>query len=199
MLKKEIFIKKLFEITKGMKQKEIAAIMGCTEGTLSKYLNPDKKDFPPVEKLYNIAVHFGVSIDWLVGVQIQKIKNSQLSLRDICSSIVKIHDSSHFKFETISKKETCCKEIYGGYIDKYEERENKYLCIYFSNWVEIDEDIMWQIGNSDLHSITINTFLARFQKINTMLNDGALDHEMYAILLEKYLNDVPDNEYFYIQ
>ena len=58
---------------------------------------------------------------------------------------------------------------------------------------------MWQIGNSDLHSITINTFLARFQKINTMLNDGALDHEMYAILLEKYLNDVPDNEYFYIQ
>lgn len=72
MLKKEMFIKNLSEITRGIKQKEIAAIMGCTEGTISKYLNPDKKDFPPVDKLYNIAEHFKVSIDWLVGVQIQQ-------------------------------------------------------------------------------------------------------------------------------
>ena len=53
-LKKESFIENLSEITKGMKQKEIASIMGCTEGTMSKYLNPDKKDFPPVDKLYNL-------------------------------------------------------------------------------------------------------------------------------------------------
>ena len=48
---KEIFIKRLSEITSGMKQKEIAKIMGCTEGTISKYLNPNKKDFPTAEML----------------------------------------------------------------------------------------------------------------------------------------------------
>ena len=58
---KEIFIKRLSEITSGMKQKEIAKIMGCTEGTISKYLNPNKKDFPTAEMLYNLAQHFNIS------------------------------------------------------------------------------------------------------------------------------------------
>ena len=35
LLKKESFIENLSKITKGMKQKEIASIMGCTEGTMS--------------------------------------------------------------------------------------------------------------------------------------------------------------------
>ena len=40
---KETFIKNLAEISTGKKQKEIAEIMGCSEGTISKYLNPLKK------------------------------------------------------------------------------------------------------------------------------------------------------------
>lgn len=109
MLKKEIFIKNLSEIARGMKQKEIAAIMGCGEATISKYLNPDKKDFPPVDKLHNIAEHFNVSIDWLVGAQTrtQQEDNETLSAKDICVNIVKIYNSLPFKFETVSKSESC--------------------------------------------------------------------------------------------
>lgn len=49
---KETFIKNLAEISTGKKQKELAEIMGCSEGTMSKYLNSDKKDFPTAEMLY---------------------------------------------------------------------------------------------------------------------------------------------------
>ena len=60
---KETFIKNLAEISTGKKQKELAEIMGCSEGTMSKYLNSDKKDFPTAEMLYNLADYFNVSID----------------------------------------------------------------------------------------------------------------------------------------
>ena len=106
-LKKESFIENLSEITKGMKQKEIASIMGCTEGTMSKYLNPDKKDFPPVDKLYNLSQHFNVSIDWLIGVEKRKETGQNLSAKAICEMLISIYNSVPFDFVEIQKTETC--------------------------------------------------------------------------------------------
>lgn len=102
-LKKESFIENLSEITKGMKQKEIASIMGCTEGTMSKYLNPDKKDFPPVDKLYNLSQHFNVSIDWLIGVEKRKETGQNLSAKAICEMLISIYNSVPFDFVEIQK------------------------------------------------------------------------------------------------
>jgi len=199
MLKKEIFIKNLSEITKGMKQKEIAVIMGCTEGTISKYLNPDKKDFPPVDKLYNITEHFNVSIDWLVGVRPQQKKSSQLSLKDICSSIVEIYNSSHFSFETITKEEWCGEQFFPGEPASFEQRKNTYFGICFPEWfVVVDEDPESLFGNRNINSTLINTFLGRLKKIIDMRLEGNLNQEMYERLLKSYLDDVPNDRYFYI-
>ena len=81
---KETFIKNLSEISNGKKQKELAEIMECSEGTISKYLNPLKKDFPTAEMLYNLAECFDVSIDWLLGRITNSKVNSKLSAKDIC-------------------------------------------------------------------------------------------------------------------
>lgn len=197
MLKKETFVKNLSEITRGMKQKEIATIMGCTESTMSKYLNPDKKDFPPVDKLYNITEHFNVSIDWLVGAQVQQEDNERLSVKDICLNIVKIYNSLHFNFETVSKYESCRPmNEYGCVI--HEDRENTYLSLYFPNWPDIEISFEEpDLGNESKRAIEVNNFLVRFQKINIMLAEGNLDQEMYSILLEKYLSDVSTNKHDY--
>lgn len=195
-LNKEIFIQHLSEITRGMKQKEIASIMGCTEGTMSKYLNPDKKDFPPVDRLYNLSLHFKVSLDWLVGVQTERQHGSRLSAKDICLKIIEIYNALPFDFEIISKAEDCyiSDAPYAG--GSYKNQNNQYLSIYFSNWDKIKEydPFMIDLGNDRPKAIEINNFLTRFQKIKLMLSEGNLDNEMYNIILDKYLSEVSDQQ-----
>ncbi len=200
-LKKETFIKNISEITKGMKQKEIAAIMGCTEGTMSKYLNPDKKDFPPVDKLYNLSQHFNVSIDWLIGVKKKKNTGQKLSAREICHSIIEIYNSLPFDFETISKNEDCYISNEWGRGSTYKNQDNAYLSIYFTNWSVLGEGegeyvdpFIIDLGNDRPKATEVNSFLLRFQKIKTMFSEGNLDNEMYTILLEKYLSEVSNDE-----
>ena len=133
LLKKESFIENLSKITKGMKQKEIASIMGCTEGTMSKYLNPDKKDFPPVDKLYNLSQHFNVSIDWLIGVEKKEEPEQKLSARAICEMLISIYNSVPFDFEEIQKTEDCADYFDGNYgTIEIKESQNTYHSLYFS-------------------------------------------------------------------
>lgn len=197
MLNKETFIKNLSEITKGMKQKEIASIMGCSEGTMSKYLNADKKEFPAAEMLYNLSQHFHVSIDWLIGATQKQVlqTDKKLSARDVCQMIVQIDKAIPFGFEIITKTEYCG-EVTLGYPQNaiYNEKENSYLSIYFTNWQVTDNWDIWELdqGNGRYEAIQINLFLSRYQKIRSMLDEGNLDEEMYDILLNKYLADVSD-------
>lgn len=198
---KETFIENLSKITSGMKQKEIAKIMGCTEGTMSKYLNVNKKDFPTVEMLYNLSHHFNVSIDWLIGRAQQEENATELSQRNICKIIAKIYNSQNkFTFGTITVTEDCYDTIeYNGVMSgetTYNRKKNTYISLYFSERCDpFDENEYFeiqQLGNHLERYANINTFLSRFKKISDMYSSGDIDREMYDRLLESYLNDVPD-------
>ena len=196
---KKIFIKRLSEITLGMKQKEIAKIMGCTEGTVSKYLNLNKKDFPTVEMLYNIAQHFSVSIDWLVGNSSIPKYNEEFSTRDICKILLNIYNNprTNLLIGNISVTEECYTLIEGHGVD-HATNNNIYPTLYFSEWLRIDDldendfAMIQQIGSDIPQMKYINTFLSRLKEISDMKTRGNLNQEMYDRLLESYLNDVPD-------
>lgn len=199
---KKSFIKNLSEIAPGMKQKEIARIMGCTEGTISKYLNPQKKDFPTVEMLYNLAQYFNISIDWLVGRSNPNFQYSEkLSLRDICKMLLTIYNApySGFLFGQISVNEECFMPDPEGHGTDHIKKNNTYPALYFSEWCstnkldETEYEIISQTGNDLPRMICINTFLSRLNEISDMKERGNLNQEMYDRLLESYLNDVPDN------
>lgn len=199
---KESFIKNLSKIAPGMKQKEIARIMGCTEGTMSKYLNPQKKDFPTVEMLYNLSQHFNVSIDWLVGRSTPSNQyNEKLSLRDICKMLLAIYNApySGFLFGQISVNEECFMPNPKGHGTNHIQKSNTYPALYFSEWCstnkldEIEYELISQAGNNLPRMICINTFLSRLNEISDMKERGNLNQEMYDRLLESYLNDVPNN------
>jgi len=194
---KEIFIKNLSEITGNMKQKEIAAISGCAESTMSKYLNKDTKDFPPVDILCNLSVHFHVSIDWLIG---NNITNEKLSLRDICRFFTEIYQQTNLGFCKTSVYEI--RYILGDYGFGYQDGYYEYEAIYFPEYSEIaEEDILEEFEqrkqdsneNVDYNSKHINNFLSRFSKINTMKKEGNLDEEMYNRLIDSYLDNVPND------
>lgn len=201
MTLKETFIENLSKITSGMKQKDIAKIMGCTEGTMSKYLNQSKTDFPTVEMLYNLAQHFNVSIDWLVGNSQDPRAKEKLSPREICKMLLSIYNSyMHFSFGQYTVTEDCYVsreyngEFYGD--TNHSTKNNTYIAMYFSEWAEFDnEDDLWmyaQTGNDMPSNACINKFLSRLKEITGMLKRGNLNQEMYDRLLESYLNDVPD-------
>ena len=196
---KEIFIKRLSEITSGMKQKEIAKIMGCTEGTISKYLNPNKKDFPTAEMLYNLAQHFNISIDWLVGNSSTPKYSEKFSTRDICKILLNIYNNprTNLLIGNISVTEECYTLIEGYGVD-HVKNKNTYPALYFSEWSRIDNldendfAVIQQIGSDIPQMKCINTFLSRLKEISDMKTRGNLNQEMYDRLLESYLNDIPD-------
>lgn len=202
MILKETFITNLSKITSGMKQKEIAKIMGCTEGTMSKYLNQSKADFPTVEMLHNLSKHFNVSIDWLIGNSDEKKIDCDLSPRDVCKMLLSIYNSKYmrFSFGQYTVTEDCYElEEYNGQICGEaigRTKNNTYIALYFSEWGKADvEDDFWmfrQTGNYLYKNACINTFLSRLKEITDMLQKGNLNQEMYDRLLESYLNDVPD-------
>lgn len=202
MISKEIFIENISKITSGMRQKEIAKIMGCTEGTMSKYLNPAKTDFPTVEMLYNFAQHFNVSIDWLIGNSHHQSTNVGLSPREICKMLLSIYNSRHgFSFGEFNATEDCFIpiEYNGQYCGECtdETRNNNYIALYFSEFDQSvfyehdDFEIYGQAGNDSPGAIQINSFLSRLAQISDMLKKGNLNQEMYDRLLDSYLNDVP--------
>lgn len=202
---KETFIENLSKITSGMKQKEIAKIMGCTEGTMSKYMNQNKSDFPTVEMLHNLSIHFNVSIDWLIGNRDEKNIDCDLSPRDVCEMLLSIYTSKYmgFSFGQYSVTEECFEfNEYNGQIYGEAEchtRKNTYIALYFSEWgEELDNEdyiLYRQTGNKITKNAHINTFLSRLNEITGMLKRGNLNQEMYDRLLESYLNDVPDITY----
>lgn len=196
MLNKEIFISNLSEISKGMTQKEIAAIMGCTEGTMSRYMNPQRKEFPPVDGLCNLSEHFNVSIDWLVGNTEKRKKDGKLSPRDICAMLIDIFTTSQCTFKELTVTEDCFDEPWDSDKVVHSSRENTYPIFYFSEWRQIDIEMYYSdfmdSGNRHRINSIINNFIDRYLKIKSMLDEGNLETEMYEILLNRYLQDVPD-------
>ena len=198
---KETFIKNLSEISNGKKQKELAEIMGCSEGTISKYLNPLKKDFPTAEMLYNLAECCDVSLDWLLGRNKNPKIKSRLSAKDICQFLISIYESpSSFRFGKYHITENCyyLHEDMRGDIDYNRVDETHiYDTLYFSEWEPVENTyesqcIASQIGNQIPTNVAINKFIHRLINISKMFKEGNLDQEMYNRLLESYLNDVPD-------
>ncbi len=199
-MKKEIFIENVSKLKGNMKQYEIAQIMGCSTSTASRYLSPDKEDFPSGEALINLSQYFGVSIDWLVGNTTSEKAKEELSARDICEIILQLSKNSMLHFGTVTVEEYCydyCGSDENGNAEiSVGNRSNKYISLYFSDrWkVKTEDDAIEasSIGNVSYKEYCVNKFLSRLLGIKRMLAKGDLDQDMYDRLLESYLNEVPD-------
>lgn len=193
-MKKEIFIKNLSQIAPGIKKKELAEIMDCQPATVSKYLNPERKDFPTVEMLYNLSKHFNVSVDWLLGLNAPSSSNQKMTVLQACQSIVNMTHAFCLDHFSTERHEICY------YNDEYspdvqrKEKNNKYIALYFGAWDQSNDneslDIFSQIGNYSHSNGCINDFLEKFIRIEEMKKNGSLPTDMYDALLKSYLDEV---------
>ena len=68
----DAFRKNLSELiySRRIRQIDVAESIGCTRGTMSRYMTGDRD--PDIEFVYRIANFFHVSIDWLLGLTAYK-------------------------------------------------------------------------------------------------------------------------------
>ena len=186
-------------------QKELGMLLGQTEESAQPYVAKLEKGAalkPKLEDLLTLSEHFNVSVDYLLGRQTTTGETASISPRSICEFILKLANKNVF-FHTITVNEKCLyqtRDILGDEGIVEDDRENKYIAIYFSNWWKPenreDIDIFNQVGNDCSESKEINHFLCRLTQIAKMKLNGDLDEEMYNILLDNYLMKVSDTPYY---
>lgn len=60
---------------RGMKQRELSEILGCSESTMSQYISGKRN--PDFETLLKIAEEFGVSVDYLLREEKQPLTDDE--------------------------------------------------------------------------------------------------------------------------
>lgn len=197
MVEKEIFSKRLSEAIsdKGIKQKYLAAQVGCTGGTISKYLNLSAKEMPNAGILCEIAKELQISADWLLGLTDQKGIGNGLSLRDIARFLMACIDTPVLNAElaNIEREEHCYDFGYepesGPY---YEKRNNTYLAFFFSEWGKDDalDDSYEQYGNHMCRAAKLNDFLKAYVNFRKLYHDGILTEDIYNLTVSSLLNNL---------
>lgn len=181
MERKEIFIKRFSKITDGVAKKEIADIMGCSDTTLSKYLNPTINNFPKVEELCQLCDHFKVSLDWLLGREEKISISAEPSIREICSYIRVLLDVPECRTteieETVYAEET--------YDDYQELPKRKFTALFFPG--QEPGDLPFDnIDNLSL-ILEVNNFIENYLKIKM------LKHQVGEEIFEKFVQALLDH------
>lgn len=86
MYDKHVLVKNLkqFRKERNLKQKDVYEAMGCSQAAYSNYENENSKRLPSVENLINLSEAFGISIDDILGTNIQTRKTAADIINLLC-------------------------------------------------------------------------------------------------------------------
>lgn len=85
---KEMFVKRLMEVSGCETQKELADRIGCDVSTISKWNNPERNDKPQISLIMQAANVLGCSVDYLLGID--DVSSKGLTVRDICKTLIEM-------------------------------------------------------------------------------------------------------------
>lgn len=192
MFKKETFRERILQLGNN---KELAEIAGVSPSTMSKYLNSSMSNIPTADILFNIAEHYNISIDWLVGKTEDRLINDSLSPSDACKALVSICESfPDAELKKFSKKETCFDmDIYRPNLHFVEDNlENDYIYLSFPGWAPIktakDRQLACEYGNCLKGTFDINHFLLGYSDLRNAKNASEfLTPEHYSQIIDEQL------------
>lgn len=201
-LKKNI---KILIKNRGMTQQQLAEVLGMSQSNVSKALNEDEKKCFTVEQLYDIAEHFSVSIDELLGRN--AAQGTPGGQRGIAAFLAAVLSSGDGKCTRIKVKETVYDPYhppYGPEILEQEDPEHEYWALYFPNYWNPSEEAKsaedfhqlmaeaTQVGN-ETRNTTLNTFIQKYLEILRVYQKGEISKEAYEIVLNDYLSKLKEN------
>lgn len=120
-MNKNIFSKRLKELreNKNMTKTELASIVGCDQPKISKLENPENATLPSVDNLIEIAKHFGVSIDYLLGAE-KKEQNKLKTFADVIQMLFDIDEATYISINPHDKE--YMEARYNGYPEFYTKK-----------------------------------------------------------------------------
>ena len=185
-------------------QSELAAIVGMSQGNLSKALNPDEKKQFTLEQLYRISQHFGVSIDELVGNTVP----SEITTgpRAVLSFIVKLLCEAKLRVRDITEEEY----IYEPYLNEHcgmdcrrLTKEIEYPAFYLANYDrvsdfafdeheydELDMEYCWS-GN-ETKFLKVNEILKNLIPMIKLYREKQIPDDAFQMILNGYLEQLPE-------
>ena len=189
---------------KGIKQQQLAAVIGMSQSNISKALSEKDKKCFTVEQIVSIADYFGVSIDWLLGFKTaQKMETSP---RGIAAFVAKLLESGIAR----STRGTIPEVVFESYLNSHgfqdsrqENRKIEYPMLYFPNyWYpqditddEFEQDELMleaqQTGN-ETKNVALNSFLDKYLAILDLYKKKQLSEEPYQIVLKDYLSQLEE-------
>ena len=181
-------------------QKELGKILGMSQPNVNHALNPNEKKCFTISQIYDLARHFKISIDELVGNV--RGMNSSISPRATASFITKLAEAHDIDFVTYTRKEWVFKPEYdpvSGYPDYNRcEEDVTYPTILLKSYWSVDEakneeeaQELWaeatQIGN-DTRMHQVNKYLKQFQEIFKIYEKGDLSKQTYETVIADLLS-----------
>lgn len=148
-MNKNIFSKRLKDLReeKSITKTQLAEKIGCDQPKISKLENPESTTFPSVDNLIALADYFGVSIDYLLGIE-KKQQNEMRTFADIIQKLFDIDDATNISIMQDTRE--CIEEDDYGYPETFHKTfhqlcfekhgsYNFYLNDFMKEWKDIKD------------------------------------------------------------
>ncbi len=168
-----LFSDRIKELRKSLNltQAQFAQKIGTTQVTLSSYENSDKT--PALETLKKIAVEYGVSVDWLLGLSDVQYLSSEISTySDLISTIVQIE-----------KIKNLCLEIDTGLSEYYEGPLG-----------EFDGHTAYNIGRLGFNDELMTDFISEWSEMIRLRNRGTIKEDLYNLWVNDKIKSLQETK-----
>lgn len=184
-------------------QQQLADAIGMSQSNFNRAINNKDGQRFTLEQVCNIANHFNVSVDCLLGFEKESTKKSE---REICSLFTSLLEQRKLIKVDTSREE----EIYTPFVLFNEPpdfmREKKtvhYPAFFFPSYIDVgpldrftDEQIeefrsdIYYNGNHDEANKRINAFFEKYFQIYEMYLRNQITEELFHEITEKFLDDL---------
>jgi len=87
---------------KGLLRKDVADDIGCTHGTITRYMRGDRA--PDIEFVYRLCKYFGVTMDWMLGISPKTYSGFTPETKKIVDLYTHASESDQLVIRTILQK-----------------------------------------------------------------------------------------------
>ena len=191
----------------GINKSQLADILGMSQPNVSKALNPKEKKCFTLEQVIDIAHHFNVTIDSLVGSPKTENIVSADCPRDIaaflaqCIANGKAKVADYVVEQTVFYEDHDPREPFCNY--SHRNQPVTYPILYFSDYWSPseestdDEDFSMLLQEASVcgnqtENVPINNFLRHFLQIHSLYKRGELSEETYNTIVQDLLSHVPE-------
>lgn len=130
-------------LEKGLSQKEASDKLHITPAMISSYEKGAKN--PSIATVYQLADFYGVSIDWLCGIQEDKFTKMRTD-QDIMKFLTALNEAADFKVESRNASNTAI--VFNS----------KSVCAFLRDWNPIRKLYIDGVINKELYDLWINNY-----------------------------------------